>query len=61
MFELVTEFRDASRPRYELGSRGMRIEIASGVGSCSRELRESAVEGDWEEVAIKELGCANKT
>jgi hypothetical protein len=23
------------------------IESSSGVGSCSRELRESAVEGDW--------------
>jgi hypothetical protein len=38
-----------------------RIESSSGVGSCSGELRETAVEGDREEMARKELDCAKKT
>jgi hypothetical protein len=40
------EFGDASLPGYEHGSRGFRIESNSGDGSCGRELREMAVEGD---------------
>jgi hypothetical protein len=47
LFESV-EFREASLPEYELGSRGI-------------ELRESAVESDWEEMARNELGCTKKT
>jgi hypothetical protein len=53
-FELL-EFRDASLPGFELGSRGIRIESSSGVSSCSRELREMAVKGDREEMTRKEL------
>jgi hypothetical protein len=50
LFELV-EFRDASLPGYELGRRGIRIVSSSGVGSCSRELTQTAVEGEkkWQE------------
>jgi hypothetical protein len=38
-----------------------RIESSCGVVTCSRELRESVVEGDWEEMARKELECVKKT
>jgi hypothetical protein len=53
-WEELVEFQVVSLPGYELGSRGIRIESSSGVGICSRELRESAVEGDWEEMARKD-------
>jgi hypothetical protein len=36
-----------------------RSQMSSGVGIFSRELRELAVEGDWDEMARKELGCAD--
>jgi hypothetical protein len=39
----------------------IRIGSSSGVGSRSRELRESAVEDDWEGMASKELDCAKKS
>jgi hypothetical protein len=39
----------------------IRTELSSGVGSSSRELRGSAVEGDWSEMARKEFDCAKKT
>jgi hypothetical protein len=35
----------------------IRIESSSGVGSCSKELQEMAAEGDWDEMARKELLC----
>jgi hypothetical protein len=35
-----------------------RINSSSVVHSCSRELRESAVEGDWKGMARKKLDCA---
>jgi hypothetical protein len=41
--------------------REIRIGSSSGIGSCNRELREIVVEGDWEKMATKELGCAKKT
>jgi hypothetical protein len=37
------------------------IELSSGIVSCSINLIESAVKGDREELAGKELGCAKKT
>jgi hypothetical protein len=43
---LSYEFQDTGLPEDELGSIGIRIESSSKVGSCSRELREMAVEGD---------------
>jgi hypothetical protein len=36
--------------------RAEKLELS--FGSCSRELREMAVEGDGEEMIRKELGCA---
>jgi hypothetical protein len=47
IWEELVEFQDASLQIYELGSIGF-------------ELREVAVEGDWEEMARKELDCIKK-
>jgi hypothetical protein len=46
--EELVEFRDASLPEYELGNSGI-------------ELREPAVEDDWEDIARKELGYERET
>jgi hypothetical protein len=40
---------------------GIRTESSSGVGSCSRELRESTELAVGRIMARKELGCAKKT
>jgi hypothetical protein len=39
----------------------LELEPSSGVGSCSMELRGSAVEGDLEEMARKELDYLKRT
>jgi hypothetical protein len=41
-------FRDDSLPRYELGSRGIILSRAFGIGSCGI-------------IARKELGCEKET
>jgi hypothetical protein len=39
----------------------LELELSSGVGSCSRELRESPELAVGRIMARKELGCAKKT
>jgi hypothetical protein len=41
------EFRDASLPGYELGSKGIELSLVFGIGSCRM-------------MARKELGCEEK-